>query len=47
MGPYAGANYITVPYVDFRVDSNTFTNGNPMPKLTLILSWNFFKIYGG
>jgi hypothetical protein len=30
MGPYAAVDY-TSPYVHFRVDSNTFTMGNPIP----------------
>ncbi len=33
MGPYAGVDY-TSPYVHSRVDSNTFTLGNPMPEST-------------
>ncbi len=28
---------ITSPYVHSRVDSNTFTTGNPMPESTLTL----------
>jgi hypothetical protein len=35
MGPYAGVDYITLPYVHSRVDFNTFTMGNPMPESTL------------
>ena len=35
MGPYDGADYITSPYVHSRVDSKTFTMGNPMPESTL------------
>jgi hypothetical protein len=43
MGPYAGVDYITSPYVHFIVDSNTFIMGkpyarvdlNPMPEVTL------------
>jgi hypothetical protein len=30
-------SYITSPYVDARVDSNTFTMDNPMPESTLTL----------
>ncbi len=36
MGPYAGVDY-NLTYVHSRVDSNTFTKGNPMPELTLTL----------
>jgi hypothetical protein len=32
MGPYAGVDY-TSPYVDTRVDSNTFTMGQPYPRV--------------
>jgi hypothetical protein len=36
MGAYAGVDYsITSPYVQSRVDSKTFTTGNPMPESTL------------
>jgi hypothetical protein len=35
--PMPGADYITPPYVHFRVDTNTFTMGNPMPESTLTL----------
>ncbi len=36
MGPYAGVDYsITSPYVHSRVDSKTFTMGNPLSTLTL------------
>ncbi len=48
MGPYAGVDYNLSPYVNSRVDSNTFTMGNgqtyarvdfnPMPELTLFPS---------
>ncbi len=34
MGPYAGVDY-NLTYVYSRVDSNTFTMGNPMPESTL------------
>jgi hypothetical protein len=34
MGPYAG---VDSPYVHSRVDSNTFTMGNPIPESTLTL----------
>ncbi len=34
MGPYAGDDY-NLTYVQSRVDSNTFTMGNPMPESTL------------
>jgi hypothetical protein len=37
MGPYARADFITSPYVDTRVDSKTFTMGNPMPESALTL----------
>jgi hypothetical protein len=37
MGPYAGVHYNLTPYVHFRVDSNTFTVGNPLPESTLTL----------
>jgi hypothetical protein len=33
MGPYAGVDY-TLPYIHYRVDSNTFTMGNSMPEST-------------
>ncbi len=36
MGPFAGFDYNS-PYVPSRVDSNTFTMGNPMPESTLTL----------
>jgi hypothetical protein len=35
MGPYAGVDYITSPYVDSRVDSNITTMGNPLPESTV------------
>jgi hypothetical protein len=35
MGPYAGVT-LTSPYVHSRVDSNTFTIGNPMPESSTI-----------
>jgi hypothetical protein len=35
MGPYAGVDYITSPYVHSNVYSTTFTMGNPMPEATL------------
>jgi hypothetical protein len=37
MGPYAGADFIASLYVDSRVDSNTFTMGNPMTESALTL----------
>jgi hypothetical protein len=39
---------ITSPYVHSRVDSNTFTMGNPMPESTLTLrqSWLFIPQSG-
>jgi hypothetical protein len=37
MGPNAGVDYITSPYVDSRVDSNTCTMGNPTLESTLTL----------
>ncbi len=38
MGPCAGVDYnLTSPYVHSRVDSNSFTMGNPMPESTLTL----------
>ncbi len=45
LGPYAGV-YYTSPYVHSKVDSNTFTMGNPMSESTLSssqgLSRNFW-----
>ncbi len=35
MGPYAGVDYITSPYVYSGVDSNTFTMENPGLESTL------------
>ncbi len=35
MGLYAGVDYITSPYVHSRVDSNTFTMGNPYARVDL------------
>jgi hypothetical protein len=37
MATYAVQLAIISPYVDARVDSNTFSLGNPMPDLTLTL----------
>ncbi len=37
MGAYAGVNYNLTFYVHSRVDSNTFTMGNPVPESTLTL----------
>jgi hypothetical protein len=38
MGPYAVDDYnLTLCQLQYRVDSNTFTLGNPMPESTLIL----------
>jgi hypothetical protein len=35
-GPYAGFDYnLTLPYAHSRVDSKTFTMGNPMSESTL------------
>ncbi len=37
MGPYARVDYNLTLYVHSRVDSNSFTMGNPMPESTLTL----------
>ncbi len=37
MGPYAVVDYIISPFVDAKVNSNTFIMGNPMPESTLTL----------
>jgi hypothetical protein len=37
MGPYAGVDYNLTLCPLYRVDSNTFTMGNPMPESTLSL----------
>ncbi len=38
MGHFAGVdcNFVTSPYVDSRVDSNTCSMSNPMPESTLL-----------
>jgi hypothetical protein len=35
MGPYAGVDYTTSPYVHSRVDSNTFYHGQPYARVDL------------
>ncbi len=37
MGPYAGVDYNLTLCPLYRVDSNTFTMGNPVPESTLSL----------
>jgi len=39
MGPRAGVDYITSPYVHSKVDSKTFTMGIYMPESTLTLQY--------
>jgi hypothetical protein len=41
MGPYAGVD-LTSSYVHSKVDSNTFTMNNPMPKSTSTLCQSRF-----